>query len=123
LLLNAILFLLIGVQLPHVLDGIGGGVSLRLAWHALVLAGTVVPLRLAWMFVLPFVTSALRRGEGATRASAGAKLVLGWSGMRGAVSLAIPLRTSVLAEAHWDDGQIVEENLPYDLVTFMQQLA
>ena len=90
-LLNAILFLLIGVQLPHILDGIGGGVSLRLAWHALVLAGAVVSLRFAWMFVLPFVASALRRGEGATRASAAARVALGWSGMRGAVSLAIAL--------------------------------
>ena len=25
--------------------------------------------------------------------------------------------------AKWDDGQIVEENLMYDLVTFMQQLG
>ena len=25
--------------------------------------------------------------------------------------------------ALWDDGQIVEENLMYDLVTFMQQLG
>ena len=25
--------------------------------------------------------------------------------------------------AVWDDGQIVEENLMYDLVTFMQQLG
>jgi CPA1 family monovalent cation:H+ antiporter len=96
-LLNAILFLMIGAQLPHVLDGIGGGLSARLAWHALVLTATVLALRFAWMIVLPFVTRALRRGEGATRASRGAKVVLGWSGMRGAVSLAIalavPLRT------------------------------
>lgn len=98
-LLNAILFLMIGVQLPHVLDGIGGGVSPRLAWHALVLAGTVVGLRLAWMFVLPFVTSALRRGEGGTRASTGPKLVLGWSGMRGAVSLAIALAIPLTTHA------------------------
>lgn len=96
-LLNAVLFLLIGVQLPYVLDGIGGGVSLRLLGHALALAAVVVAVRIAWMFLLPFVASALRRGRGATRASSGAKLVLGWSGMRGAVSLAvalaIPLRT------------------------------
>jgi hypothetical protein len=25
--------------------------------------------------------------------------------------------------AHWDNGQIVEENLMYDLVTFMKQLG
>jgi SnoaL-like polyketide cyclase len=25
--------------------------------------------------------------------------------------------------AEWDDGQIVEENLMYDLVTFMKQLG
>jgi hypothetical protein len=25
--------------------------------------------------------------------------------------------------AHWDEGQIVEENLMYDLVTFMKQIG
>jgi CPA1 family monovalent cation:H+ antiporter len=101
-LLNAILFLMIGVQLPHVLDGIGGGVSPRLLWHALALTLTVVGLRIAWMFVLPFVTSALRRGEGAMPASPGARLVLGWSGMRGGVSLAIAL--AVPLQTHGGDG-------------------
>lgn len=74
----------------------GTRLELSSFWGPFVLLLNVVALRLAWMFVLPFVTSALRRGEGATRASAGAKLVLGWSEMRGAVSLvialAIPLR-------------------------------
>jgi CPA1 family monovalent cation:H+ antiporter len=89
-LLNALLFLLIGMQLPHVLDGIGGGLSGALVWHALAIGATVIGLRLAWM-LLPPAAAALRRGQGATPARTGARFVLGWSGMRGAVSLAIAL--------------------------------
>jgi CPA1 family monovalent cation:H+ antiporter len=90
-LLNAVLFLLIGMQLPHVLDAIRGGLSAALVWHALAIGATVIAVRLVWMFTVPTVTSALRRGDGATPASPAARLVLGWSGMRGGVSLALAL--------------------------------
>lgn len=90
-LLNAVLFLLVGTQLPHVLDDIRGGVSWQLIGKAFLLAAAVIAVRTAWMFIVPLVTSALHRGEGGTHASTGAKLVLGWNGVRGAVSLAIAL--------------------------------
>jgi CPA1 family monovalent cation:H+ antiporter len=90
-LLNAVLFLLIGMQLPHVLDAIRGGLSGTLVWQAVAIGATVMVLRLVWMFAVPAVTGALRRGDGATAASPAARLVLGWSGMRGGVSLALAL--------------------------------
>ncbi len=97
-LLNAILFLLIGLQLPKVLDGIRGGLSLTLAWQALALAAAVFAIRFLWMGLMPIVQRALRRGRGATSAGHPTRLVLGWAGMRGALSLAIalavPLETS-----------------------------
>jgi CPA1 family monovalent cation:H+ antiporter len=44
-----------------------------------------------WMFVIPAVAPALRRGEESTDARPAARFVLGWSGMRGGVSLALAL--------------------------------
>lgn len=35
----------------------------------------------------------------------------------------IPFEVDFCTVALWDNGQIVEENLMYDLVTFMQQLG
>ncbi len=92
-LLDAVLFLLIGLQLPRVLEGIGGGLSGVLIGQALVVAATAIAIRLAWMFAVPAVAGALRRGSRTTsiRATAAARLILGWSGMRGGVSLAIAL--------------------------------
>lgn len=90
-LLNALLFLLIGMQLPHVLHGIGGGLSLALVGQALAIGATVIVLRLAWMFVVPTVANALRRGEDSTPARPASRFLLGWSGMRGGVSLALAL--------------------------------
>ncbi len=43
------------------------------------------------MFAVPAVTRALRRGEALAEASPATRFVLGWSGMRGGVSLALAL--------------------------------
>jgi CPA1 family monovalent cation:H+ antiporter len=96
-LVNAILFLLVGLQLPHVLDGVHGAGTAQLAGEALAITATVVAVRMGWMFVPRVVVAALRRGAGtddareatSAREVRPARLVLGWSTMRGAVSLAI----------------------------------
>jgi CPA1 family monovalent cation:H+ antiporter len=92
-LLNALLFLLIGEQLPHVLAAIPGGLSATLVGQGLLAAAAVLTIRMAWMFSVPAVSRALKRGREATpsRATVGARVVLGWSGLRGAVSLALVL--------------------------------
>jgi monovalent cation/hydrogen antiporter len=81
-----------------VLDGIKGGLSGTLIWQAVAIAAIVFAVRFLWMDLVPVVQRALRRGRGSTSGGRPARLVLGWSGMRGAVSLAIalaiPLRTS-----------------------------
>ena len=88
-LLNSVLFLLIGLQLTNLIDEIEGKQLATLAGEALVLAAVVLGMRLAWMFTVP----ALARLRIVTHepASARERLVLGWSGMRGAVSLAAAL--------------------------------
>jgi monovalent cation/hydrogen antiporter len=98
-LLNAVLFLLVGLQLPGILDDISGNSAGDLVlWGGLVSA-VVVGVRLAWVFTLPFVSRLLDRRESqrVRRIPAEQRLVIGWASMRGSVSLAaalaIPLHT------------------------------
>ena len=49
-LLNGLVFVLLGLQLPYVLDGIHGHSHLSLLKYALVFSATLVLLRLAWMY-------------------------------------------------------------------------
>jgi CPA1 family monovalent cation:H+ antiporter len=89
--LNSLLFLLIGLAMPEVLGRIGNADAGALAFRALVLSATVIGLRVAWMLlVAPLVAPRPRREL----------IVLGWSGMRGGVSLAAALAVPVMAGGH-----------------------
>lgn len=98
--LNALLFLLIGLQLRSVLEGIPGIDAGSLAAEAAAVVAALIVLRMAWMFLIPTVVGALGRTLFATgrRESWRHELVLGWSGMRGALSLAAAL--SLPLDAH-----------------------
>jgi Na+/H+ antiporter len=100
-LLNAILFILIGLQLPGVVDGLDGFATLDLVGWALAVCATVVGTRLLWGFTTPFVIRALDRRESqrARRSSWRERVVTGWAGMRGAVSLAAALALPRLTHA------------------------
>jgi monovalent cation/hydrogen antiporter len=98
-LLNALLFVLIGLQLPGILDGLSGRSAGELVlWGALV-SLVVIGVRLAWMFTVPYLLRLVDRREVQRdrRSGAGPRLIVGWAGMRGSVSLAaalaIPLQT------------------------------
>ena len=51
-LLNALLFVLVGLQLPVVLDALGDVPALRLLAYAVLVSLTVILLRFAWVFVV-----------------------------------------------------------------------
>jgi monovalent cation/hydrogen antiporter len=92
-LLNAVLFVLIGMQLPNILDGVGDINALTLAGYALVTIAAVVGTRFLWLFTTPYLVRALDRrpGQVERRVGAAPRVVVGWAGMRGAVSLAAAL--------------------------------
>jgi monovalent cation/hydrogen antiporter len=98
-LLNATLFVLIGLQLPIVMDGLGGQPLPELIGYAALVTVTVVGVRFAWLFTTPYLLRALDRRprQRELRMGAGPRAVIAWSGMRGAVSLAtalaLPLET------------------------------
>jgi monovalent cation/hydrogen antiporter len=98
-LLNAVLFVLIGLQLPIVVDNLDGISAATVAGYAAVVCATVVLIRLLW---LNFITLAIRTldrrpSQRARRSDWRVRVVSAWAGMRGAVSLAaalaLPLQT------------------------------
>ena len=98
-LLNAVLFLLIGLQLHTALDALDerdGGVLLG---YAVLVSAVVIGARIVWVFALSVLDRRVRREIVGPAEDAGWKEVtlVAWSGMRGAVSLAaalaIPLQT------------------------------
>jgi Na+/H+ antiporter len=97
-LLNSTLFLLVGLTFPDVLARIGGRGAGTLLADAVAVAGTVVALRLLWMFVMPRIIDVLERRAEAPRPAVGELLVLGLSGMRGGVSLAAALSVPIVVD-------------------------
>jgi Na+/H+ antiporter len=98
-LLNALLFLLVGLQLPAVIDNISGHSAGELIGWGVLISAVVIGVRLIWQFTVVYLIRAIDRREvqRARRANWRMRLVGGWAGMRGAVSLAaalaIPLHT------------------------------
>jgi monovalent cation/hydrogen antiporter len=100
-LLNALLFTLIGLQLPGILDDLSGYSTAELIGYALVVSLAVVAARFAWVFAslyLPHLVRSRLRGLDPAP-SWQAKVVLAWSGMRGAVSLAAALALPLTTDA------------------------
>jgi CPA1 family monovalent cation:H+ antiporter len=96
--INALLFALVGLQLPAILDALTGFSAGTLVGYALLVAGTVVVVRLLFVPVFVLLPKVLA-GRYRLRESLRHGLGVAWSGMRGAVSLAaalaIPLTTDV----------------------------
>jgi monovalent cation/hydrogen antiporter len=92
-LLNAVLFLLVGLQLPSVLDDISGFSASELVGWGLLVSAVVIVVRLAWGFTVVYLVRALDRrpSQRARRTPARERLVAGWAGMRGSVALAAAL--------------------------------
>jgi CPA1 family monovalent cation:H+ antiporter len=92
-LLNAVLFLLLGLQLPVVLAQAGDSNLARLARTGIGVSVLAILLRMGWMFAGALL-SRLRPGEareGRAVRPANVIALLGWSGMRGVLSLATAL--------------------------------
>src|SRR3954466_13420533 len=96
-LLDSVLFVLVGLQLPVVLDALAPRPLGHYLLPALGIALATMGVRMAFVLVvaavrdrLPHADQALPRAE---------RLVVGWSGMRGAVSLAAALAVPRVTES------------------------
>ncbi len=81
-LLNSVLFVLLGLQFRHVVAQIPGTGTLQLVWEAAAISAVVIGVRALWQFVARVPGWAVSWQE---------RLVIGWGGMRGVISLAAAL--------------------------------
>ncbi len=90
---NGIAFLLIGFQLPGVMAAVSTRPPMQLVGLGLAVILTVVLVRLAWVFPATYIPRWIVPGLAERDPSPPARsvVVLGWAGMRGAVSLAAAL--------------------------------
>jgi CPA1 family monovalent cation:H+ antiporter len=90
--LNAILFVLVGLQFPDILRRVGEQFSPgAIIGYGLMVAAVVVSVRMIWQFLPVSLGRILSRLEGIPGEDWRENLLIGWSGMRGAVSLAAAL--------------------------------
>ena len=100
LLLNGLLFALVGLQLPTILDSLSGRSTWTVVGYAAIVSAVVMGARIAWMlgtFVVALLSRRAREDDPAP--SWQAKTVIAWSGMRGAVSLAAALALPLTTDA------------------------
>jgi Na+/H+ antiporter len=89
--LNGLVFVMIGLQLPYVLKTIGGGNLRTLTIYAAVFCAFLIVLRLIWVFPGAYFSYLIRKRVLRQReyAPTGREIfVVGWTGMRGVISLA-----------------------------------
>jgi monovalent cation/hydrogen antiporter len=91
--LNGFVFVLIGLELPDVLRGLGGRPAIEIVGLALLVSGVVVVTRIVWVFASSLLPGSPRRvlARRNPRLASRITLVVGWAGLRGAVSLAAAL--------------------------------
>jgi monovalent cation/hydrogen antiporter len=100
-LINAALFILIGDQLPFIVRHLHATAASAIGDAAIVCAA-VIAMRFIWTFLLTAVIRLADRRptQRARRASWQTRVVVGWAGMRGAVSLAAALSLPLMTNAH-----------------------
>jgi NhaP-type Na+/H+ or K+/H+ antiporter len=115
-LLNATLFILIGLQLPVIVDGLSGRPAGEVVGYAAAVCGAVIAMRFIWIFATTVVIRAVDRRESqrARRASWQIRVLGAWSGMRGAVSLAAALALPL----HTDAGAPLPDRDLIQFITF-----
>jgi Na+/H+ antiporter len=97
--LNALLFALIGLQLPVIVDALSGYSAMQLMGYAAAVALTVIAARFLWVIPGTYLTAWMRREKRPIQNPGRASIVLGWAGMRGAVSLAAALALPLTTDA------------------------
>ncbi|MGB5080413.1 MAG: Na+/H+ antiporter [Burkholderiales bacterium] len=113
-LLNSLIFILIGVQLSGIVARLTDYSVAQLFFYGTFVSAVAIAVRFAWVYLatyLPLVFRAML-GRAAVLPAEGEVFIMGWSGMRGIVSLAAAL---ALPQA-LDDGNAFPER---DLIIFL----
>jgi CPA1 family monovalent cation:H+ antiporter len=89
--LNGIVFVVIGLQLPYVMGQIGGLSRLVLLEYGVGFSAVIIALRMAWVYGETYIAYAVRRWVQKVEVEEPEPrglFVIGWGGMRGVLSLA-----------------------------------
>ena len=91
--LNGIVFTLIGLQLPYVLEGIHNVSPAELLLDASILVILIIGLRLLWVFAASWIPFAIRKWAKlpTVHPPVNETFIVGWTGMRGVIALAAAL--------------------------------
>jgi CPA1 family monovalent cation:H+ antiporter len=98
--LNALLFVLVGLQLPVVVDALGDFSWPKLLVDAAEVCAAVILTRIVWVYpatYIPFLFRKVREEE--PRPEWQRPTLVGWAGMRGAVSLAAALAIPLVTDS------------------------
>jgi Na+/H+ antiporter len=99
-LLNGLIFILIGLQLRGVVEGLGANTAGQLVFYAVLVSLTVILVRILWVFPATYLPRRVSRRirERDPSPSWRNVSVVAWTGMRGVISLAaalaLPLETA-----------------------------
>jgi Na+/H+ antiporter len=96
--LNALLFTLVGLQLPSIMDGISGQSAGLLVRDAALVIGTVVVVRALWVYPFAMLRAKLWKTADGAVSWPSIGTAISWTGMRGAVTLAAALALPAFAE-------------------------
>jgi Na+/H+ antiporter len=98
-LLNGIIFILIGLQLPLILSDIKDISLTTLLWYGTIISLATIIVRIIWVFPGTFVPRWLSKGIREREPEPKIEMVgvIAWSGMRGVVSLAAALALPLVA--------------------------
>lgn len=95
--MNALVFVLIGLELPDIIDGLGETSLMEGIKYGLIISLIVILVRLLWIYPVAHIPRWLSK-KVRQDPSPGWKnpLIIGWAGMRGVVSLATALSIPVM---------------------------
>jgi Na+/H+ antiporter len=102
IILNALVFILIGLELPVVMAGLEGYSLWEACSYGLIISALVIVLRIVWIYPVAFIPRLLSKKVRTREPHPGWKgsLIIGWAGMRGVVSLAAALSLPITTVAN-----------------------
>ena len=95
--LNGVVFILIGLQLPFILQGLSGFKFEQIIEYGILISFVVMVIRIIWVFPAAYIPRMLYKSIRIKETDTNWQgvLVIGWAGMRGVVSLAAALALPV----------------------------
>lgn len=104
LLVNGLVFVLIGLNLETALKAVRVYSLSQLAWYAVAVSLAVIAIRVVWVFSMNRVSPVLAKinpwGRRERSLNGPSQAVVAWTGMRGIVSLALALSLPLETKAH-----------------------